>query len=465
MKKKISRDIQTLRRSAIWLMPGLRVKRWLFLTFSGIFLVALGSAILFNLHPVHFSIEMLRSIANTLPSDLSGTLAILLGITLFFLGWRKANRSIFEAVLPQNRQKVLEALYRKHKLNRGPKIVAIGGGTGLSTMLRGLKKITNNITAVVTVGDDGGSSGRLREEMGVLPPGDIRNCIAALADEEKLVTELFQYRFNTGSGLEGHSFGNLFLTALCAITGDMVSAVKESSNVLAIRGKVLPSTLDDMRLEAEMDDGRIISGESNIPEAGGKIKRLFTRPENLTALPEVIDAINEADLIIMGPGSLYTSVIPNLLIPDITRAISISNAKKIYICNVMSQKGETDHYSASDHLQAIIDHANNSRIVDIIFVNDKLKPEMIEKYKEKGSFPIENDFDKLQDMNVEIVCKRLIKETKDGLVRHSPQRLARAIQNWIRTGGLSIDSMERKIDKTEKEENEKARVEETVNVG
>lgn len=171
----------------------------------------------------------------------------------------------------------METLYRRRKLNKGPKIVAIGGGTGLSTLLKGIKHITNNITAVVTVGDDGGSSGRLREEMGVLPPGDIRNCIAALADEEDLVTELFQYRFKTGSGLEGHSFGNLFLSALCAITGDMVKAVKESSKVLAIRGKVLPSTLDDMRLVAELEDGRIIMGESQIPEAKGRIKKNLDR--------------------------------------------------------------------------------------------------------------------------------------------------------------------------------------------
>lgn len=223
---------------------------------------------------------------------------------------------------------LLENLYRRRKLNRGPKIVAVGGGTGLSMLLRGIKNITNNVTAIVTVGDDGGSSGRLREEMGVLPPGDIRNCIAALADDEDLVTKLFQYRFKTGEGLEGHSFGNLFLTALCSITGDMYRAVKESSNVLSIRGRVLPSTLDDMKLVAEMEDGRIIHGESNIPEAHGKIKRLYTDPQNCRALDDVIEAIRDAELIILGPGSLYTSVTPNLLIKDIANEIAKSNAKK-----------------------------------------------------------------------------------------------------------------------------------------
>lgn len=195
-------------------------------------------------------------------------------------------------------------------------------------LLRGIKKYTNNVTAIVTVGDDGGSSGRLREEMGVLPPGDIRNCIAALADDEDMITELFQYRFKNGEGLEGHSFGNLFLTALCSITGDMVRAVKESSNVLNIRGVVLPATLDDMKLAASFEDGRIIHGESNIPEAHGKIKRLFTEPEHCHALPEAITAIHEADLIILGPGSLYTSVIPNLLVDGIVEAIDKSHAKK-----------------------------------------------------------------------------------------------------------------------------------------
>ena len=462
MRNAISKQIPNIRKSAIWFLPGLKVKRWLFLTFTGVILVGLGCAILFNLHPIHFSIEIIRTVASNVSSEYTGTLAIIMGIVFFLLGWRKANKSIFEAVLPQNRERVLEALYRKHKLNRGPKIVAIGGGTGLSTILKGLKKTTNNITAVVTVGDDGGSSGRLREEMGVLPPGDIRNCIAALADQEKLVTELFQYRFSNGEGLEGHSFGNLFLTALCSITGDMVSAVKESSKVLAIRGRVLPSTLDDMRLVAEMEDGRTIRGECNIPEACGKIKRLYAEPDTLKALPEVLEAIEEADLIILGPGSLYTSVIPNLLIPEIVTAISLSNARKIYICNAMTQPGETDGYTASDHLKAIFNHANNNNIVDTVFLNDKLKPEMQEKYAQEDSHGVFNDFDELEKLNVTVVCKRLIEENDKGLVRHSPQRIARYVQHWYKTGGINIEMLEKKIEPAQ--ENETSQEEETNKV-
>jgi uncharacterized cofD-like protein len=332
----------------------------------------------------------------------------------------------------KDNEMLLEALYRRRKLNRGPKIVAIGGGTGLSMLLKGIKRITNNITAVVTVGDDGGSSGRLREEMGVLPPGDIRNCIAALADDEDLVTKLFQYRFKSGEGLEGHSFGNLFLTALCSITGDMVRAVKESSNVLSIRGRVLPSTLDDMKLVAEMEDGRIIHGESNIPEAHGKIKRLFTDPKKCKALEEVIFAIRNADLIILGPGSLYTSVIPNLLIEEISKEVAASSAKKIYVCNIMTQPGETDSYSVSDHIQALMTHANSRKIIDAVLVNDYLPNNLADKYRMAHSYPVKVDYDSIKKLGVKIFHKKLIEDSKEGLVRHSSHRVARAIYYWYR---------------------------------
>ena len=416
-------------KEAGWLIPGLEVKRWFALIFLGSLLITIGLMILFNLRPVYFIMEFIRKIAQTVPTDILSVIIIIFGAFVFFKGWQKTNLSMLDLHNGKENSTLLETLYRRRKLNRGPKIVAVGGGTGLSMLLRGIKKITNNITAVVTVGDDGGSSGRLREDMGVLPPGDIRNCIAALADNDDLITELFQYRFKSGEGLEGHSFGNLFLTALCSITGDMVRAVKESSNVLSIRGRVLPSTLDDMRLAAEFEDGSIVHGESAIPEEHKKIKRLFTEPENCKALEDVIEAIKDADLIILGPGSLYTSVIPNLLVKEISQEIIKSNAKKIYVCNIMTQPGESDNYTVSDHLNALYQHSGSENLVDAVLVNNTLPANLAKKYEECGQFPVNLD---KENVHVDIVEKKLIEESREGLVRHSSHRVARAIYYWFR---------------------------------
>lgn len=414
---------------AKWLVPGLQVKRWFALILFGAVLMTLGVLILFDIKPVFYTMEFVRKIAMNLSTEWIAFAFVMIGAGLFFKGWQKTNLSMLDG---SDNEALLENLYRRRKLNRGPRIVAVGGGTGLSMLLKGIKHITNNITAVVTVGDDGGSSGRLREEMGVLPPGDIRNCIAALADDEDLVTKLFQYRFKTGEGLEGHSFGNLFLTALCSITGDMVRAVKESSNVLSIRGRVLPSTLDDMKLVAEMEDGRIIHGESNIPEAHGKIKRLYTEPDDCRALPDVIEAIRNAELIILGPGSLYTSVTPNLLIKEIANEISKSNAKKIYVCNIMTQPGETDNYSVSDHVKALMQHAGSKDIIETVLVNDFLPSNLAKKYQLSGSYPVKLDYENLKKLGVKVFSRKLIEDSKEGLVRHSSHRVARAIYYWFR---------------------------------
>ena len=427
MSNKVMKNFKNnmkMPEEARWLMPGLQVKRWFALIFLGAVMMTLGVLILFDIKPVFYTMEFIRKIAMNISTEWVAFAVVMFGAGIFFKGWQKTNLSMLDG---GDNQTLLEALYRRRKLNRGPKIVAVGGGTGLSMLLKGIKHITNNITAVVTVGDDGGSSGRLREEMGVLPPGDIRNCIAALADDEDLVTKLFQYRFKTGEGLEGHSFGNLFLTALCSITGDMVRAVKESSNVLSIRGRVLPSTLDDMKLVAEMEDGRIIHGESNIPEAHGKIKRLFTDPQNCKALDDVITAIKDAELIILGPGSLYTSVIPNLLIQEISHEIAKSNAKKIYVCNIMTQPGETDGYSVSDHINALMQHAGSRKIVDAVLVNDFMPSNLAQKYQMSGSYPVKLDFENLKKLGVSLFSRKLIEDSKEGLVRHSSKRVARAI--------------------------------------
>lgn len=415
-----------------WLIPGLNVKRWLFLIFLGSIFIVLGLMILADIRPIYMIMELIRKAALILPSNILAAGFILVGAIIFFKGWKKTTLSIMDMDSSKGNSSLFEKIYRRSKLNKGAKIVAIGGGTGLSMLLKGIKKYTNNITAVVTVGDDGGSSGRLREEMGILPPGDIRNCIAALADDENLITELFQYRFKTGEGLEGHSFGNLFLTALCSITGNMVKAVKESSNVLNIRGVVLPATLDDMKLAAEFDDGTIVKGESNIPEEHKHIKRLFTEPEVCRALPEVIEAILNADLIILGPGSLYTSVIPNLLVSGIVEAIEQSGAKKIYVCNIMTQPGETDNYSVASHVNALISHARGRRIIDAVLVNNSLPDNISEGYAKSGSIPVRLDMENLAPTGITVVSQKLIQENKQGLVRHSSHRVARAVYYWYK---------------------------------
>ncbi len=415
-----------------WLVPGLQVKRWFALILVGTILMTFGILILFDIRPVYYTMKFISKIANTVSTEWLAFGIIMIGAAFFFKGWRMTNLSMLGMKDSRQNDILLENLYRRRKLNRGPRIVAIGGGTGLSMLLSGIKNITNNITAVVTVGDDGGSSGRLRESMGILPPGDIRHCITALADDEDLITKLFKYRFDNGEGLEGHSFGNLFLTALCDITGNMVSAVKASANVISIRGRVLPSTLDDMKLVAEMENGRIVHGESNIPEARGKIKRLYTEPENCKALPEVLQAIHSAELIILGPGSLYTSVIPNLLIKEISEAVSKSSAKKIYVCNIMTQPGETDGYTVSDHLKALIRHAGVEHLLDAVLVNNNIPKDWSGKYKEKGQYPVKTDTPEIKKLGISICAKNLVDINKDGFIRHNSSKVARAVYYWFR---------------------------------
>lgn len=415
-----------------WLVPGLQVKRWFALILVGTILMTFGILILFDIRPVYYTMKFISKIANTVSTEWLAFGIIMIGVAFFFKGWRMTNLSMLGMKDRRQNDILLENLYRRRKLNRGPRIVAIGGGTGLSMLLSGIKNITNNITAVVTVGDDGGSSGRLRESMGILPPGDIRHCITALADDEDLITKLFKYRFDNGEGLEGHSFGNLFLTALCDITGNMVSAVKASANVISIRGRVLPSTLDDMKLVAEMENGRIVHGESNIPEARGKIKRLYTEPENCKALPEVLQAIHSAELIILGPGSLYTSVIPNLLIKEISEAVSKSSAKKIYVCNIMTQPGETDGYTVSDHLKALIRHAGVEHLLDAVLVNNNIPKDWSGKYKEKGQYPVKTDTPEIKKLGISICAKNLVDINKDGFIRHNSSKVARAVYYWFR---------------------------------
>lgn len=428
-------------KDAIWLVPGLKVKRWFALSITGSVLAAVGVTFFFKLEPLNYIVKGAKALFHIVPPEPVGALFIFVGAVLFILAWKKTNFSMMEsdsADLKRKRQSMGEVLYRRMKLDHGPKIVAIGGGTGLSTLLKGIKKITNNITAIVTVGDDGGSSGRLREQMGVLPPGDIRNCIAALADDDDIATKLFQYRFKTGEGLEGHSFGNLFITAMTAICGDMVSAIRESSKVLLIRGRVLPATCDDMKLYAKMEDDSIVRGESNIPEAGKRIMQLCSEPADCKAIPDAIEAIHNADLIILGPGSLYTSVISNFLVKDITRAVWNSKAKKIYVCNAMTQVGETDNYSVSDHVKTIFEHVKlpdikeDKNFFDAVLVNNSMPQNLAQKYEEAGSLPVEIDISELRKLKVEVVQRNLLEDNKEGLIRHNTSRVAKAIYFWYK---------------------------------
>ena len=319
------------------------------------------------------------------------------------------------------------------KENNETKVVVIGGGTGLSTMLRGLKQYTSHITAIVTVGDDGGGSGKLREDLGMLPPGDIRNCILALADTEPLMEDLLQYRFTEGS-LKGQCFGNLFLAAMAGISENFEDAVQKMSSVLAVKGKVLPVTLDDMKLVAELENGEIIEGESKIPSEvivrNTRIKKIAIKPIDAKPLEEAIKAINNADVIIMGPGSLYTSIIPNLLVKGIPEAICKSPAKKVYISNVMTQPGETDGFKVSNHLKILMDYGVAENIDYVIANNGIIPPDIKEKYAKENAELVVLDYENISNLNVNVIEADLIKITKR-YVKHNAEKLAELIMKNI----------------------------------
>jgi uncharacterized cofD-like protein len=349
------------------------------------------------------------------------------GIGLTALGirmWLKSVGRIARSRGPEGFRATIAGL----RLQQGYKIVAIGGGTGLSTLLRGLKRRTSNLTAVVTVSDDGGSSGRLQKELGVLPPGDVRNCLVALADDEALVTDLFRFRFTEGEGLSGHSFGNLFLAAMTGITGNFDRAIKESSRVLNIAGSVLPATLGVVRLCAELEDGSIVEGESNISQAKAPIKRIFFDPARAEPLDEVIAAIRDADAIVLGPGSLYTSILPNFLVAGIAREVAAAHGVKIYVCNVMTQPGETDGMTAADHVKALFDGAGEP-VCDFVVVNDEAPSRLLAAYAQEGQVPVKPDVERISAMSVEPVPAAVISETQT--VRHDPERLAMTVVGII----------------------------------
>ncbi len=401
-----------------WFYPGIGIKRWIILCIMGLSLIVVVA--LLTVKTISKSSVLLASFA---------TATLIFGIFLIYTAIKNMVRIFIRALMPLHRDgPLVDLVYQKRQnesLLRGPRVVAIGGGTGLSTLLSGIKLFTSNITAIVTVTDTGGSSGRLRDEMDILPPGDIRNCLVALADAGPLIRDLFQYRFELGEGLKGHSFGNLFITALSMVTGDFEKAIAESSKVLAIRGRVLPSTLEKVTLVGEFLDGSSVEGETNITAVKKPLKNIRIQPYNCKACQEALDALAIADLIIMGPGSLYTSILPNLLIKDISDAVLNSDALKIFIINAMTQPGETTGFTAADHLDVLINHTD-PRIIDACFVNTQDIPdETLVRYRENGAVPVRLDLEKIGEKGYQVIQGEVLKV--DGQIRHDSEKLVKLI--------------------------------------
>lgn len=419
------------------LYPGMRIKRWFFLFAGGVVAAGFSLALLLNYRFIGLVegglfwtvYSITGNYYGWLPT-LFGAIVMCLGLGTMFYATRRIIRSIIEAIAPEDANRLVDIIYQKRRLNKGPSIVVIGGGTGLSTLLRGLKIKTNNLTAIVTVADDGGSSGRLRQDLGIIPPGDLRSCLVALADTEPLMEKLFQYRFVGEGGLSGHSFGNLFIAAMTQVVGgDVELALQESSKVLAVRGQVLPSSAIPVKLSAEMTDGTIVDGESNIPCARKCIRRVRMDPPNVPAVQSALDAIREADVVILGPGSLYTSVIPNLLVHEIAEALRNTRATRMYVCNVMTQPGETDQYKASDHVRALFDHVGPG-IIDCVLVNvESIASCLLDNYAREGACPVEADIAELESMGVAVIPAQMVSETN--WVRHDPERLAKMVFSML----------------------------------
>jgi uncharacterized cofD-like protein len=420
-----------------WLYPGMHVKRWIVLLMVGFMAFALACAMFLAwiyrtiAVPEPFTDPVQALTLQFIPHPFREVLVGTFGLTLTVMAICKFYSSLMEVVSePRKRERLVDLVYARRLLKTGPKIVTIGGGTGQAVLLRGLKEYTNNLTAIVTVVDDGGSSGRLRREFGALPPGDVRQCIGALAIAEPLMTRLLNYRFSKGDGLEGHSLGNLMMLAMADLTGNFESGIRELSRVLAVRGQVLPSTLESVKLCAELEDGRVISGESAVGEADSAIKRVYLDRQHPTAFSEACQAISEADYIILAPGSLYTSLLPNLLVPEISQAVANSKALKLYVCNVATEPGETSHYGVEEHLAALKLHAP-SEIFKVALVNDRTSLPFA-----NGSYElIELSKDKSTIDGLPIATADVIDVDKPS--QHDPVKLAQAVMQVYSDYGMS----------------------------
>ncbi len=420
-----------MKRPFKWLYPGLKVKRWLLLSLFGMALFLFGILFLIRFTIVVDFFNIMRGFAKGWffhpQSKIWGSVAALAGLFFIIFGFKKMLDSILNVVVPANPEKLVETLYNHRSLGKGPKIVALGGGTGLPILLRGLKSYTSNLTAIVSMADDGGSSGRLRGELGILPPGDLRNCLIALADREQVMEELLSYRFEQGGTLAGHNVGNLLLAGLAELRGDFNLAVRELSKVLAVKGRVIPATLTPVVLGAELIDGEKICGESKITLSTTTIKRVYLEPEDCVALPEALEAIKEADLIVLGPGSLFTSVIPNLLIKEIRSAVQQASASVVYVCNITTQFGETIDFLASDHVKALQTHGGVD-LIDTVLVNTA----PFRGRKKKGHDypkPVAVDLVELQKLGVEIIGEDLVDQFIG--TQHDADKLARQLIRLI----------------------------------
>ena len=420
-----------------WLYPGMGFKRWLFVFALGTLCVGLGAALIFNYKYIDSIEEAIFRFVYTWQGSydygftvIAGVLIAVFGMVLMLVATRHVIRSVITALMPEGTSaRLVDLVYEKTRLSRGPAVTVIGGGHGLSVLLRGIKELTSNVTAVVTVADDGGSSGRLREELGIIPPGDLRNCLVALADTEPLMEKLFQYRFQSGTELKGHSFGNIFIAAMAEVTGDMEEALKQSSKVLAVKGRVLPASTAHVRLDAVMEDGTLVEGESHIPEVHKHIRRVKLHPEHVRPVESALAAIREADVVILGPGSLYTSIMPNLLVNGVAEELRKSRALKIYICNVMTQPGETDGYTAAMHAEAIIKHAGRGAI-DFMLVNSApISDALREKYAAEGIVPVAVDEAAINALGIGFVGADIINQSD--AVRHDPDKLSRSVMRMI----------------------------------
>jgi len=405
-----------------WFYFGMHIKRWLLLLLFGIAIMGLGIG--YFLREVYVSYTFPGFVyyltLQFFPRWFRGTLFVTASLGLIGFAVWKLNQSLLSAFLrPERNESIVDIIYNHRYLRRGPKIVAIGGGTGLSTLLRGLKEYTGNITAIVSIADDGGSSGRLQRELGVLPPGDIRKNIAALADAEPLMSRLFEYRFKEGEGLEGHSFGNLFIVAMTEVAGNFEEAVRETSRVLAVRGQILPATLSALTLCARTQDGQVVRGESAITEHG-HVSEIFLDPPTVQANPDAIRAILQADLIVVGPGSLLTSVLPNVMVEGIRRAMEVSTALKVYVCNVATQHGETDAFKVSDHFNTLKSHLKGSAPFDFVLANSNTNAVLPAEWHSEPVQIDRTDLDGARVIRADVVAE-------ENRYRHDSKKLADAL--------------------------------------